>query len=121
VGVELSRPGPRSGKRLDVDPQLAVELAVCADFKIFHSEFLAKLTSDRDKAIWWYARKAKECPVCHTRPEEWDESQGGHRRAYVGTFIDCEGCIVLERTQCAPEISEIRGRSAGLIRNPELE
>ena len=93
---------------------------MCADFKMFHSEFLARSEPDRDKAIWWHLRRTRQCPVCRTRPEEWDEASGGHRRAYVGVITDCEGCIVLERTQCAPEITESRGRKAGLVRNPEL-
>jgi len=100
---------------------LQLELAVCAEYRIFHTQFLSRSSDDRDKAIWWWLRKRKECPRCMTRPEEWDEDEGGHRRAYLPRIIECEGCIALERTEQAPEMNEGRGRSVGLIRNPDWE
>lgn len=85
-----------------------------------HSEFLAWSASDRDKAIWHHLRKRRTHGPCGTRPEEWDEDQGGHRRAYVPRILECEGCIILERTREAPELSSGRGMYVALVSNPDL-
>lgn len=103
-----------------MDPQLQLELEICYDYKIFHSDYLRRSADDRDKAIWTHIGKREICPYCGTSDKEWDEEQGGHRRAYVPRIHECEGCIVRERTQSAPELKEGRGRRVILVRNPEL-
>lgn len=118
---QLPGAGQLDPKRIDADPQLELELAVCAEYRIFHSEFLERSTADRDKALWWHARQRKTCQGCGTRGEEWDPEQGGHRRAYISTITTCEGCVVIERTQDAPQMKDGRGKRAGLIRNPDLQ
>lgn len=109
-------------KRLDRDSQLAIELDYCCPRGIPHSEFLGWSTSDRDKAIWWLLRERETCPSCGTRPEEWLESKGGHRHAYIGQVHECEGCIVRARTEEAPEMKQGRpeARRVVLVRNPEV-
>jgi hypothetical protein len=82
----------RSPKRLRADPQLALELEVCHDYKITHSAFLRWSDDDRDKAIWTYVRAKQTCQQCGTRPDEWDPEQGGHRRAYLAQVKQCRGC-----------------------------
>lgn len=83
-----------------------MELGVCAEYRIFHSDFLARSTSDRDKAIWWYARKRAACPGCGTRAEEWDPDAGGSWQAYQAVPIQCEGCLKRHRAQEALEKSK---------------
>ena len=78
--------------RLKADPQLALELEVCRDYKIAHSAFLAWPDDDRDKAIWAHVQARQTCPQCGTRPDEWDPEQGGHRRAYHAHVEVCRGC-----------------------------
>ena len=98
-----------------------IELAVCAEYRIFHSEFLAKSVSDRDKAIWWHIRKAKTCPQCRTRPEEWDETQGGHRQAYYAMALQCEGCLKIHRAQETLEKNPIAGAHVALLKRDDPE
>jgi hypothetical protein len=82
----------RSPKRLRADPQLALELEVCRDYKIAHSAFLAWDQDDRDKAIWAHIQDRQTCQQCGTRPDEWDPEQGGHRHAYLARVEVCRGC-----------------------------
>lgn len=95
-------------------------MGVCWHHRIRHSEFLSWDPDDRNKAILWYLREADTCPVCSTRPEEWDPERGGHRQAYFGQIIDCEGCVVIQRTAAAPEMKHGRGHHVVLVRNPEV-
>jgi hypothetical protein len=60
-----------------------------------HSVFLAWDADDRDKALWWLIHQRGTCPTCGTRPEEWDEDQGGDLHAYVAEPHQCRGCEVL--------------------------
>lgn len=87
------------GKRIGADPQLAVELAVCASFGIPHSEFLGWSAGDRDKSIWWHLRQQETCPSCGTRAEEWDPERGGHRVAYVARPERCHGCAAKQQVE----------------------
>jgi hypothetical protein len=100
-----------------VDAHLELELAVCASYRVRHSEFLAWSDSDRDKALWQHIRAVTTCKQCGTRPEEWDPERGGHRRAYRGVITDCEGCIVIEQTTEAPQMKQGRGKKVGLVRS----
>lgn len=105
------------GKRIDADPQLAVELAVCADYRIPHSEFLAWRSTDRDKAIWWLTRQRAACPACGTRPEEWDPEQGGHRRAYIARKHRCYGCEARQQVEASID-PEKEGRGVHVVLEP---
>lgn len=96
-----------------------MELDVCYDFGIFHSDYLARSADDRDKAIWTYVRKRKMCR-CGTREEEWDPAQGGRLNAYFPTVRICPGCVALQRTQ-EEQAKDIRGAQVGLTRNPDEE
>lgn len=96
-----------AGKRLDADGQLALEMAVCAEYRIPHSHFLGRrlrwTADDRDKAIWFLRRQREACGECGTRAEEWDESRGGHRHAYKYEFEHCRGCEVRKAGEAALE------------------
>lgn len=120
MGVELPGTGSRGPKRLDTDPLLVLELAVCAQYRIPHSEFLGWSGSDRDKAVWWHLRKSETCTQCGTRPQEWDPERGGRRRAYSAEIHQCEGCVVRQRAETAPEMTQARGMHVVLVRNEEM-
>lgn len=71
-------------------------MMVCREYRIPHSEFLSWSKDDRDKAIWQFVFTLTACPSCNTRREEWLESAGGDRRAYVPKLDRCPGCEALE-------------------------
>lgn len=75
--------------------------------------------ADRDKAIWWQLRENATCPSCGTRPEEWDEKQGGDKNAYKAEIHWCRGCEVRARTESAPELQS--DRRGGQVRMRQTE
>jgi hypothetical protein len=95
-------------------------MAVCSAYRIPHSSFLGWSQLDRDRAIWWYIRQRETCSSCGTRPDEWNPEKGGDRHAYVGQVDQCPGCVVVERTQEAPEMKQGRGNHVVLRRNPDI-
>lgn len=79
-------------------------MAVCADYRIPHSVFLAWDKSDRDKAIWWHVRQREACPSCGTRRDEWDPEKGGREDAYVAAARRCKGCEAIgKRKRAVPD------------------
>jgi hypothetical protein len=72
-------------------------MKVCHHYRISHSEFLRWDEYDQQKAIAQLVRERTTCPHCSTRPEEWDESRGGHRRAYYAIERKCLGCKELQQ------------------------
>lgn len=96
-------------------------MAVCHHYRISHSEFLSWSQDDRDKAIWQHVRERSACSRCGTRPEEWDESRGGHRRAYVAVEKWCGGCEQIEAKQASLTGDEGRGIYVGLKRFEGVE
>ncbi|AQZ67641.1 unnamed protein product [[Actinomadura] parvosata subsp. kistnae] len=105
---------------MGADRTLRLELDVCAAYGIPHSTFLSWPEDDRDKALWHHIWKQQECPNCRTRPDEWDETKGGHRYAYIAEPRQCRGCQVKEGAQEAFEGSKDRGVHIVLIRNEEV-
>lgn len=93
---------------------------MCAEYRVRHSEFLAWSDSDRDKALWQHIRSRQACSQCGTRPEEWDPDKGGRRRAYRAEIHQCEGCVVREQAEAAPELQTARGMRVALVRNEEV-
>jgi hypothetical protein len=75
---------------------------------------------DRDKAVWHWIWRRQECQHCGTRPDEWDETRGGNRNAYVGEKRRCRGCEVKDRTQETVTPEDGRGVYVALIRNEEV-
>lgn len=123
--INSRSPDLRLGKRLAADGQLAMEMAVCAAYKISHSHFLGGprlwTQDDRDKAIAWQIRQAETCRSCGTHPAEWDERKGGHRHAYEAVIRICPGCEVRERTEVELQegkYKKVRGKLVVMKRNP---
>lgn len=84
-------------------------MAVCAEYRISHSQFLGWSESDRAKAIWWHVRQKTTCAGCGTRPEEWDETQGGDRHAYAAAKYVCAGCEQVQAFQASIKDDKTRG------------
>ncbi len=80
-------------------------MAVCASYKIPHSQFLEWDQGDRDKAIWWHIREAEKCPGCGTRHEDWEHDHN----AFIGDVIRCRGCEVRQRTEASIRDDDGRG------------
>lgn len=78
--------------RLRYDSEFFFELQICNEYGIPHSEFLAWEPEDRAKAKAFVIEKAQRCAMCGTAPWEWDEKQGGDRRAYEPVESFCPGC-----------------------------
>lgn len=91
VGV---RAGPYYRDRLRRDRQFEVELTICSEYHITHSEFLGWSPEDQAKAIAIFGHKADRCALCGTADWEWDPAQGGARHAYEPVEKLCQGCYV---------------------------
>ena len=74
------------------DAGLREQLALCHDWGIGHSRFLAMPEADQDKALAYARFRASQCQGCGTRPEEWDPAVGGDENAYAATEHFCPGC-----------------------------
>lgn len=73
-----------------------------------HSVFLSWDDDDQAKALAWERERSKVCSICGSRLEEWDESCGGDRHAYVSESVRCPGCELLDihREHLDPEESK---------------
>jgi hypothetical protein len=67
-------------------------MAVCAEYKIPHSELLSWSADDRAKAMWWQVRARQTCGECGTRRDEWVGPGGANLDAYKAVAQLCYGC-----------------------------
>lgn len=67
-------------------------MAVCSEYRIPHSEYLAWSEADQAKAVAYLTHKAEKCTLCGTAEWEWDPEQGGTRFAYEPVEKVCPGC-----------------------------
>ena len=84
----------------------------CKQAGIPHSEFLNWDTEDRSKALAFLIEENTKCGLCGTAEWEWDESQGGNRRAYEPVEKFCMGCYL---KHVADEGSSLPGTTVSLI------
>lgn len=77
---------------IEADPALREGLALCHEWGIPHSEFLAWDELDQDKALAYARFRHEACPGCGTRPDEWDPKRGGDAGAYEPAVHTCPGC-----------------------------
>lgn len=91
---ERVRAGPYYRDRLRRDRQLEIELTICSEYGIKHSEFLGWSPADQAKAIAIFGHKNDRCALCGTSEWEWDPLQGGSRHAYEPVEKLCQGCYV---------------------------
>jgi hypothetical protein len=74
-------------------------MAVCAEYRIPHSEFLGWSADDRAKAMWWQFRQRQTCGGCGTRPDEWVGPDGARLDAYKATATLCHGCRAISNAR----------------------
>lgn len=95
-------------------------MAVCANYGIPHSKFVAWSQDDRDKALWWEIHSREACPECGTRADEWDPNLGGHDYAYRPELHKCWGCARKADAQQRVKDEDARtGVRVVLVRNTE--
>ncbi|WP_329474246.1 hypothetical protein OIE75_40760 (plasmid) [Streptomyces sp. NBC_01723] len=71
---------------------------------------------DRRKARAYLHYLKQVCQTCGTRPDEWDETQGGDEDAYRATTHRCIGCQILQdRQKTLPDGDEAHGMKVALI------
>jgi hypothetical protein len=78
--------------RLKYDTQFYIELSLCNEWGIPHSEFLSWSPDDRSKALSFLMIKSQRCDLCGTAEYEWDEN----RHAYEPAESFCMGCYMKE-------------------------
>lgn len=76
------------------DAGFFLELQICSEYGIAHSVFLQWEPADRAKALAFFLEKSSRCQMCGTADWEWDEKQGGNRRAYEPVERFCPGCHI---------------------------
>lgn len=74
-------------------------MAVCAAYRIPHSEYLGWSADDRAKAMWWQLRERQTCGSCGTRREEWVGPDGPHLDAFTAEARICHGCRAISAEQ----------------------
>lgn len=85
--------------RLRVDGEFYLDLQLCAEYHIPHSEFLSWEPEDRAKAVAFMLEKNERCQMCGTAKWEWDPDQGGRKFAYEAVEELCQGCLRKETLQ----------------------
>ena len=83
--------------RLLHDPTFAVEMRLCKEWGIPHSEFLGWGDVDRAKAIAHHFHEARRCQGCGIHPAEWQPEQ--YPPPFVVEFTECPGCAEMERSR----------------------
>ena len=76
--------------RLRYDSNLYLELGLCNECGIPHSQFLDWEPEDRAKAIAFVMEKSLRCDLCGTAEWEWEED----KRAYAPMENFCMGCYI---------------------------
>jgi hypothetical protein len=61
-----------------------------------HSAFMEWDAEDRAKTLAYMFEEAERCSMCGTAAWEWDEAQGGTKRAYQPVMKTCLGCYYKE-------------------------
>lgn len=82
--------------RLHNDPQFALEMRVCKEWRIPHSQFLSWEPEDQAKALAHYVFEARRCTACGVHPEDWPDPTVP---VFEATSDVCPGCAELDRYQ----------------------
>lgn len=87
-------------------------MAICDDYGIPHSEFLAWDEDDQDLAIAYRIYKAEHCSQCGTAEEEWKKDNF----AYHPEVRRCRGCEVrgLQEEIVQKDLEAAKGSTHGL-------
>lgn len=82
--------------RLQHDRQFAMEMRLCKEWRIPHSEFLSWCDEDQSKALAHMAFEAHRCAQCGIHPTDWPDPDEPTFEAVVKV---CPGCAELDRWQ----------------------
>lgn len=80
--------------RLRSDPLFAVEMRVCREWGLSHSQFLAWDPDDREKAIAYVIHEGQRCGSCGIHPDDWPTEDA---EPYEVEGRRCFGCQATER------------------------
>lgn len=80
--------------RLKVDPQFAIEMRLCKEWQIPHSQFLSWDEEDQAKALGYFYHEAQRCAACGIHPDDWPDPAEPLFEAVAET---CPGCAELDR------------------------
>lgn len=80
--------------RLRQDQQFALEMRLCKEWRIPHSEFLSWTPEDQAKALGHYVFEAQRCDSCGIHPTDWPDPDEPDFE--VATRV-CPGCAELDR------------------------
>jgi len=111
VGMFMREVGIRK-QRLRNDSLFRMEMSVCQEYRIPHSEFMDWPFEDQVKAVALMILKAEECTLCGTHPQDWEENED----AFVAESKWCPGCY---RTDAARDPDAMAGTTTHMVRNTE--
>lgn len=80
--------------RLRSDPQFAIEMRVCKEWRIPHSEFLSWAVEDQEKALGHFVYEGQRCGNCGIHPDDWPDPD---EPVFEATTRVCPGCAELDR------------------------
>jgi hypothetical protein len=80
--------------RLRHDERFAMEMRVCKEWRIPHSEFLGWGIEDQKKALGHFFYEALRCSQCGIHPTDWPNPD---EPTFEATALFCPGCHELER------------------------
>ena len=93
-------------------------MAWCKEAGIPHSVFLQWEPEDQSKALAYLIEENTKCGMCGTAEWEWDDTQGGSRKAYEPIEKFCMGCYL---KHVADEGQKLPGTTVSLISTSSLE
>jgi hypothetical protein len=80
--------------RLQHDGQFAIEMRLCKEWRIPHSEFLSWDEEDQAKALGHFVYEAQRCGQCGIHPTDWPDPDEPVFEAAVKV---CPGCAEMDR------------------------
>lgn len=81
--------------RLLHDPTFALEMRLCKEWGIPHSQFLEWDETDRAKAIAHHLHEGQRCGQCGIHPAEWDPEE--YPPPFESELRTCPGCEELAK------------------------
>lgn len=81
--------------RLRADPIFALQMRVCQEWRITHSQFLEWDVDDQEKAVAWVMHEASRCRECGIHPQDWPTDTEAD--PYEVEATRCFGCQELQR------------------------
>ena len=83
--------------RLRFDPVFALEMRLCQEYRITHSQFMGWDETDRAKALGHALFEGRRCQGCGIHPDDWDPD--AYPPPYEVATRTCPGCADLAAFQ----------------------